>query len=162
METLFFCFSIVIRTDQQSLKYLQEQKLTEGIQHKLMVKLLGYSYTIEYKKGKENKVADALSRVKHRICSLFTSTAVPVWITEVTRSYINDGTCKEWMAKLTVAPGSGNNFSYNKGILRYKNKIVIGSNTELRDKIIQSLHNSELGGYSGEKATYQRIKLLFH
>src|SRR4051794_26973213 len=25
-----------------------------------------------------------------------------------------------------------------------------------------SLHNSELGGHSGEKATYQRIKLLFH
>jgi hypothetical protein len=45
------------------LRYIQEQKLTEGIQHKLLVKLLGYNYSVEYKKGKENKVADALSRV---------------------------------------------------------------------------------------------------
>ena len=37
-----------------------------------------------------------------------------------------------------------------------------GNNTTLRDKIIDSMHNSELGGHSGEKATYQRIKLLFH
>lgn len=39
--------SLIIRTDQQSLKYIQEQKLTKGVQHKLLVKLLGYNYTIE-------------------------------------------------------------------------------------------------------------------
>lgn len=60
----FLATSLVIRTDQQSFKYIQEQKLTEGIQHKLLLKLLGYNFTVEYKKGKENKVADALSRVK--------------------------------------------------------------------------------------------------
>jgi putative transposase len=27
---------------------------------------------------------------------------------------------------------------------------------------MESLHNSELGGHLGEKATYNRIKLLFH
>ena len=49
----FAASSIVIKTDQQSLKYIQEQKLTEGIQHKLMVKLLGYNYVVEYKKGRK-------------------------------------------------------------------------------------------------------------
>jgi hypothetical protein len=46
----FSASSLVIRTDQQSLRYIQEQKLTEGIQHKLLVKLLGYNYSMEYKK----------------------------------------------------------------------------------------------------------------
>jgi hypothetical protein len=55
--------TLVIRTNQQSLKYIQEQRLTEGIQHKLLVKLLGYDYKIEYKKGRENKFVDSLSRV---------------------------------------------------------------------------------------------------
>ena len=53
--------ALVIRTDQESLKYIQDQKITEGIQHKLLFKLLGYNFTIEYKKGKENKLVDALS-----------------------------------------------------------------------------------------------------
>ena len=38
----FLATALVIRTDQESLKYIQEQKITEGIQHKLLLKLLGY------------------------------------------------------------------------------------------------------------------------
>jgi hypothetical protein len=53
---------LVIRTDQQSLKFLTSQRLLEGVQHKLMLKLLEYDYSIEYKKGSDNTVADALSR----------------------------------------------------------------------------------------------------
>jgi hypothetical protein len=56
---------LIIKTDQSSLKYLASQKLLEGIQHKLMLKLLEFDYVIEYKKGIENKVADALSRKYH-------------------------------------------------------------------------------------------------
>ena len=73
----FAASSLIIKIDQQSLKYIQEQKLTEGIQHKVLVKLLGYNYILEYKKGKENLVADALSRVKHKLCSIITSVAIP-------------------------------------------------------------------------------------
>jgi hypothetical protein len=53
---------VVIKTDQQSLKYLTSQRLLEGIQHKLMLKLLEFDYSIEYRKGCDNTVADALSR----------------------------------------------------------------------------------------------------
>jgi hypothetical protein len=42
--------NLVIKTDQQSLKYMMSQRLTEGIQHKLLMKLLEFNYTIEYKK----------------------------------------------------------------------------------------------------------------
>ena len=73
----FAASSLIIRTDQQSLKYIQEQKLTEGIQHKLLVKLLGYNYIVEYKQGKKNKVADALSRVQHKIHALIASSIKP-------------------------------------------------------------------------------------
>jgi hypothetical protein len=54
--------NLILRTDQESLKYMNEQRLVQGIQHKLMVKLMGYNYKIEYKKGKESRAADALSR----------------------------------------------------------------------------------------------------
>ena len=44
----FASTSLIIRTDQQSLKYIHEHKLLEGIQHKLLIKLLGYDYKVEY------------------------------------------------------------------------------------------------------------------
>ena len=48
----WFPILLLIKTDQQSLKYITEQKVSEGIQHKLMWKLLEFNYKIEYKKKK--------------------------------------------------------------------------------------------------------------
>lgn len=52
----------IIKTDHESLKHLLEQRITSHLQQKGMTKLLGLSYYIQYKKGRENKVVDALSR----------------------------------------------------------------------------------------------------
>ena len=158
----FLASSLVIKTDQQSLKYIQEQKLTEGIQYKLLIKLLGYNYMVEYKKGSENRVADALSRVKHNFLSLITSAVVPVWVTEVVKSYELDPKCLELIQQLTINPQSVLNYTFSNGVLRYKNKLMVGSTTELRTKLIEALNNSEIGGHSGEQATYQRVKMIFH
>ena len=52
-----------IQTDQRSLKYLMEQRIVTPKQQKWVSKLLGYDYEITYKPGRENSIADALSRV---------------------------------------------------------------------------------------------------
>ena len=52
----------IVRTDHQSLKFLLEQRIATPAQQKWLAKLLGYAFIVEYKKGIENKVADALSR----------------------------------------------------------------------------------------------------
>jgi hypothetical protein len=46
---------LIIKTDQKSLKYITEQKIAQGVQHKLLVKLLKFNYTIEYKNGKKTR-----------------------------------------------------------------------------------------------------------
>jgi hypothetical protein len=51
-----------IKTDHQSLKYFLEQCISSQEQQKWVTKLFGYDYEIIYKKGKDNVVADALSK----------------------------------------------------------------------------------------------------
>jgi hypothetical protein len=56
--------SFKVRTDQQALKYLLEQRIGTPTQQKWVSKLLGFDFTVEYKKGRENRAADALSRME--------------------------------------------------------------------------------------------------
>jgi hypothetical protein len=51
----------VIKTDQYSLKYLLDQRLSTIPQHHWVGKLLGFDFTVEYKPGHSNTVVDALS-----------------------------------------------------------------------------------------------------
>jgi len=80
-----------IRTDHISLKYLFHQKLTTPAQHLWLVKLLGYDYNIEYKQGKENVPADALSRIPSKdLYAMTTSTISTNLMEEIRQSYTND------------------------------------------------------------------------
>lgn len=52
----------IIRTDQKSIKFLLDQRFMQESQHSLLMKLAGYDYLAEYKRGSENLAADAFSR----------------------------------------------------------------------------------------------------
>jgi hypothetical protein len=60
-----------INTDHQSLNYFLEQCLSSPKQQKRVTKIFGYDYEIIYKKGKDNVVADALSKKYEDERSLF-------------------------------------------------------------------------------------------
>jgi hypothetical protein len=84
------------------------------------VKLLGYDYRIEYKRGRENKAADGLSRAPSPLHAITVSSAMPKWITEVTTSYQTDEYCTDLIAKLTLDNAAAAHYTLKSGILRYK------------------------------------------
>ena len=58
----------IVRTDQQSLKFLLEQQVVTPEHQKWLVKLLGYDFEIQYRAGHSNRAADALSWVGEPEC----------------------------------------------------------------------------------------------
>lgn len=150
-----------ILTDQKSLIHLGEQKLTSGIQHKAFVKLLGFQYKLQHKKGTENSVADAQSRKENHaeICAI--STSIPKWLEVVIESYQNDDHCKTLLAELSLSGHNDKGFSLVDGVLRYKGRIWLGSNNVAHQAVLQALHASGIGGHSGIAATYNKVKALF-
>jgi len=65
--------------------------LTTPAQHLWLVKLLGYDYDIEYKQGKENVPADALSRIPSKDLHVMTTSTISTSLMEeIRQSYAND------------------------------------------------------------------------
>jgi hypothetical protein len=90
-----------IKTDYQSLKYFLEQCISSLEQHKCVIKLFGYDYEINYKKGKDNVVADALSRKYEEEGSLFSlSFIVPDWLQVVCQEWLQDPKSSHLIQKL--------------------------------------------------------------
>ena len=85
----------IIKTDHQSLCQLGDQVLTTDLQKKAMTKLVGLQFQFQYKKGVENKAADALSRVGHILAVSALSVSQPVWLQEVINSYAADSQAQD-------------------------------------------------------------------
>jgi hypothetical protein len=127
-----------------------------------MRKLAGLQFKFAYKKGSENKVANALSRVGFHFHLHSVSTVVPVWVQEVMNSYQTDTTASVLLQELAITQSNYLGYSLVDGVIRYKNKIWIGSNSALQTKLIASFHSSALGGHSSIQPTYQRLKKMFY
>ena len=81
----------IIKIDHESLKFLLQQRLHAQLQKKGMTKLMRLDYVIQYRKGKENKTANALSRCGEEGTMALITLVVPEWYQDITTSYGEDG-----------------------------------------------------------------------
>jgi hypothetical protein len=66
------------------------------------------------------------------------------------------------LQELATNPTAKPEYSLQAGILRYKNRIMVGATTDLKEKLFKSFHDSIFGGHSGKRVTLHRLKQLFY
>lgn len=147
----------LIKTDQKSLKYLLDQKVTTPFQHMWLSKLMGYTYEIQYKQGKENHAADALSRVTGaQLLSITLSHAHEGLFDSIQLLWQSDPHLSKVISDIKSNPASHPTYSFVNEELRRKGKLVVGNDAAVKLHILKWMHDSVSGGHSGRDATLQR------
>jgi hypothetical protein len=114
-----------------------------------MAKMMGRHFKVIYKQGKENIVADALSRVGPLMVMTMISEVQPQWMHEVLNSYFIDPEAQQMLARLSLHSPDNQGYQLHKGVIKKGELICIGNNSALRTKLVSAMHDSALGGHSG-------------
>lgn len=140
-----------------------EQRITTSLQQKWLSKLLGFDYTVVYKKGKENLVADALSRLhEDSELSALTHYEKPLWKEELIASQASDPNAQQVITALLVDSQSTPGYTLMDDILKKGEQYYVGNSTELRQKICETIHGSPEGGHSGITMSIKRVEKYFY
>jgi hypothetical protein len=140
-----------------------EQRLSSEEQQKWVTKILGYDFEIIYKKGKQNVVADALSRkdedVEAFLCAI--SIIQPDWIVEARDEWKNDEKVWSLIQRLQQDSSASDTFTWKNDSLWYKDRLYLCKDSQLKQKVLLELHTSPVGGHSGFLKTYHKVKKDF-
>jgi hypothetical protein len=108
----------VVKSDHNSLKYLLEQKDLNERQKKWVSRIQTYEFDIEFVKGKNNAVADALSRRP----SIFSITGVSVdWKDHLVMEYTKD----QFACQLLDGQVQDDNLRVINNLIYYKGRIIL-------------------------------------
>ncbi|XP_019462912.1 PREDICTED: uncharacterized protein LOC109361830 [Lupinus angustifolius] len=125
--------TFIIRTGHRSLKYIMDQRLTTAFQQKWLVKLMEFDFSIEYKQGRENLTADALSRVDGLECqALFVHTVDSNMIERIEKTWFSNDSLQKLISQLQLDTNSHKHYTWNGLELRRKGKLVVGKDAPLR------------------------------
>lgn len=145
----------LVYTDQKSLCYLLEQRITTQNQQSWLAKLLGYEFDIIYKVGSANKVADALSRREEDMeCQIISR---PFWqdYHDLLLEVQSDPVLAKIITDLTNDPNSHIHYTMEQGRLCYKGRMVIPATSTWIPKLITEFHSTPTGGHFYR--TYRRL-----
>ncbi len=144
----------VVHTDHNSLRYFLEQRDLNERQQKWVSKVQSFDFDIGYVKGKNNVVADALSR-KPTICSLDRISAD--WKAQLLVEYSKNTFACE------IMDGHIHNDRYRvvDDVIYYKDRIYLVPGSKLKQKLLKEVHDSPLPGHPDFLKTYRSMRERF-
>ncbi|KAG7536840.1 Ferric reductase NAD binding domain [Arabidopsis suecica] len=142
----------VIHTDHQSLRHLKSQQKLNKRHARWMEFVETFPYVIQYKQGKENVVADALSR---RYTLISTLDAKILGFEMIKGAYATDPDFQEVF--LTCEKFAKGKYFRSDGFLFYENRLCI-PNSSLRDLLVREAHGGGLMGHFGVAKTLSIVQ----
>lgn len=148
----------VVRSDQQSLRFLTQQREINSEYQKWVTKLLGFDFQIQFKPGISNRVADALSRkaVREVVLSTMISSNKVIW-TELEKEMKDDKDHQRIRHELQDGTKEYIGFALVDDKLMYKGRSVIPRKSAVIPVLLRECHDSLVGGHSGELKMYLRM-----
>lgn len=189
LELLGLCFGITyfreylwgrhftVFCDNISIQYYNNLKIPSARIARLTLKLLDFNFDIQYKKGKENKVADALSRNPINLITEYNDPDPddPTNNIDIKTLQSNDKYCNELMKAIK------GNFTDNKTKRKSRQFLIINEilyhkhftppNTithllvipkSLVTKTLKSYHESLMGGHTGISRTIHKLQNKYY
>ncbi|GJW03450.1 ty3-gypsy retrotransposon protein [Tanacetum coccineum] len=122
--------TFTVITDQKSLKYLLEQRTVVGEYQRWVSKLSGYEFEIQYRPGRENGAADALSRrgkeVELKLISV-TTVGLP---DQLLQDLKKDSELEALRLSLETNAKGMEGYSSVDGEIRYRGRLVLPRTSE--------------------------------
>ncbi|XP_074315595.1 uncharacterized protein LOC141651798 [Silene latifolia] len=149
----------MLHSDHEALRYINGQHKLNHRHAKWVEFLQSFTFSSKYKDGKQNIVADALSRRY----SLPTVMEQKVLGFEFMKELYKDDPdfYEDWLAQTEGTKIQGTKFLLQKGFLFHGNKLCVPRGS-YRDLLIKEVHSSELGGHFGVQKTLDILQEQFY
>jgi hypothetical protein len=112
---------------------------------------------IEYKKGKENRVANALSRQfenpKNEVTIFLISFPTPTCVDDLKSSSLQDAVTRDLYSKLQQGLDTPKGYTLHQGLILRKGHIWINKNSTFKLQLLAYIHANPTAGHSGYHKT---------
>lgn len=171
--------NFIVFCDNISLQYYKNLKIPSARIARLTLKLLDFNFDILYKKGKENKIADALSRNPINNINMNENVdEIPINFNNIEEQQSNDEFCTNIIKALKNKDDNNipahiirksRQFLINNNILYHKRFTPINNitpilviPTTLVNQILKSYHESPIGGHTGISRTIHKLQNKYY
>ncbi len=148
----------VLYSDHEALRFLNSQKKLNPRHAKWVEYIQAYTFVLKHKAGKENRVADALSRRSMLLTSVSTEV---IGFERLKEEYEHCPDFKETYQSIRQGPSSQfSDFTIHDGFLFKGNKLCI-PRTSTRDFLVWEIHAGGLAGHFGRNKTILEVEDQF-
>jgi transposase InsO family protein len=149
----------LVRTDHYSLKFLLDQRLSTVPQHQWLSKLFGFDFTVEYRPGRLNVAADALSRCDEDIPTALAVSGPSFGLYDDIRAAMAANPEAGDLVQRLAAGSLEAPWRLAEGLLLHGKRVFVPDHADLRPQVVALAHTA---GHEGVQKTLVRLRQDFY